>query len=43
VIYINNTNAPVQTKANSYLKDMNFSALADHMPIVVEFAWEKKN
>ena len=43
VIYINNSNAPVQIKANSYLRDMNFSGLADHMPIVVEFAWEKKD
>ena len=43
VIYINSSNAPVQIKANSYLRDMNFSGLADHMPIVVEFAWEKKN
>ena len=41
VIYINSSNAPVQIKANSYLRDMNFSGLADHMPIVVEFAWEK--
>ena len=42
VIYINSSNALVQIKANSYLRDMNFSGLADHMPIVVEFAWEKK-
>lgn len=42
VIYINNANAPVQIKANSYLRDMNYSGLADHMPIVVEFAYELK-
>lgn len=42
VIYINNANAPVQIKANSYLRDMNYTGLADHMPIVVEFAYELK-
>ena len=43
IIYINTPTSDVQIKANSYLRDMNFSGLADHMPIVVEFAWEKKN
>ena len=42
VIYINKTGNPVQIKANSYLRDMNFSGLADHMPIVVEFTYEKQ-
>lgn len=43
VIYINNPSAPVQIKAQSYLRDYdNFNGLADHMPIVVEFAYEKK-
>ena len=43
IIYINNPNAPVQIKANSYLRDYdNFNGLADHMPIVVEFTYEKK-
>jgi exonuclease III len=43
IIYINTPTSDVQIKANSYLRDMNFSGLADHMPIVVEFAWEKKD
>lgn len=42
VIYINKAGNPVQIKANSYLRDMNFSGLADHMPIVVEFTYEKQ-
>ena len=42
VIYINNPNAPVQIKAESYLRDYdNFKGLADHMPIVVKFSFEK--
>ena len=42
VIYINNPNAPVQIKAESYLRDYdNFNGLADHMPIVVKFSFEK--
>lgn len=43
VIYVNDPNASVQIKANSYLRDYdNFNGLADHMPIVVEFSYEKK-
>ena len=42
IIYINDSAAPVQIKANSYLRDMDYSGLADHMPIVVEFTYEKK-
>ena len=43
IIYINNPNASVQIKANSYLRDYdNFNGLADHMPIVVEFSYEFK-
>lgn len=42
IIYINNPNAPVQIKAQSYLRDYdNFNGLADHMPIVVTFSYEK--
>ena len=42
VIYINKAGNPVQIKANSYLRDYdNFVGLADHMPIVVEFKYEK--
>lgn len=41
IIYINNPSAPVQIKANSYLRDYdNFNGLADHMPIVVTFSYE---
>lgn len=43
VIYINSSAAPVQITANSYLRDMDYSGLADHMPIVVNFTYEKKN
>ena len=43
IIYINHPDAPVQIKAQSYLRDYdNFKGLADHMPIVVEFSYEKK-
>ena len=42
IIYINNPEAPVQIKANSYLRDYDgYSGLADHMPIVVEFSYTK--
>ena len=43
IIYINHPDAPVQIKAQSYLRDYdNFKGLADHMPIVVEFSYDKK-
>ena len=42
IIYINNPNAPVQIKALNYLRDYdNFNGLADHMPIVSTFKYEK--
>ena len=42
IIYINNPNAPVQIKALNYLRDYNnFNGLADHMPIVTTFKYEK--
>jgi hypothetical protein len=42
IIYINNPSAPVQIKAQSYLRDYdNFNGLADHMPIVATFKYEK--
>ena len=42
IIYINDPNASVKIKANSYLRDYNnFNGLADHMPIVVNFTYEK--
>ena len=41
IIYINNPSAPVQIKAQSYLRDYNnFKGLADHMPIVATFSYE---
>ncbi len=43
VIYINDANADTQIKAISYLRDMDYSGLSDHMPIVVEFYYEKTN
>ena len=42
VIYINNPNANVQIAANSFLRDMDYEGLADHLPIVVEFTYYKK-
>ena len=40
IIYINNPGAPVQIKAQSYLRDYNnFKGLADHMPIVAPFEY----
>ena len=43
IIYINNPEAPVQIKANSYLRDYdNYNGLADHMPIVVDFTYTTK-
>ena len=42
IIYINNPSAPVQIKAQSYLRDYNnFKGLADHMPIVATFSFVK--
>ena len=42
IIYINNPSAPVQIKAESYLRDYDgYKGLADHMPIVVEFSYTK--
>ena len=42
IIYINNPSAPVQIKAESYLRDYEgYNGLADHMPIVVKFSYTK--
>jgi hypothetical protein len=42
IIYINNPSAPVQIKAESYLRDYDgYKGLADHMPIVVKFSYSK--
>lgn len=43
VIYINDPEGDTFILANSYLRDMNFSGLADHCPVVVEFLYEKLN
>lgn len=43
IIYINNSEAPVQISANSYNRDANFMGLADHLPIVAEFTYTKEN
>lgn len=43
IIYINDANADTQIKATSYLRDMDYKDLSDHMPIVVEFYYEKTN
>ena len=41
IIYINNPDAPVQIKANNYLRDYDgYNGLADHMPIVSQFSYE---
>lgn len=39
VIYINYEGIGTQIKAVSYLRDMDYSSLSDHMPIVVEFSY----
>ena len=40
IIYINDPKAPVQIKAQSYLRDYDqFNGLADHMPIVATFSY----
>ena len=41
VIYINDANADTQIKANGYLRDMDYSGLSDHMPIVIEFTYTR--
>ena len=40
VIYINDSGASVQIYANGYNRDADFSGMADHWPIVVEFYYE---
>jgi hypothetical protein len=41
IIYINDKEAPVQIKANSYLRDPEYKGLADHWPVVAEFYYER--
>lgn len=40
IIYINNSNADVQIKANNYLHDESYT-FADHKPVVSEFTYER--
>lgn len=42
VIYINYAGAATQIKALNYLRDMDYSGLSDHMPIVVDFSYTSK-
>ena len=39
VIYINYAGIDTQIKADNYLRDMDYSELSDHMPIVVDFTY----
>ena len=41
IIYINNSNADTQIKANNYLHDESYT-FADHKPVVAEFTYVKK-
>lgn len=41
VFYINDTASPVQISATGYLRDTNYSGLADHLPIVIKFYYEQ--
>ena len=44
IIYINNPDSDTQINALNYLRDYDgYNGLADHMPIVVEFSYEKSN
>ena len=41
ILYINDPNSTVRIFAKSYKRDMEYSGLADHVPVVVEFGYEK--
>ena len=43
ILYINDPNSDVQIWAKSYKRDMSFIGLADRVPVVVEFGYEKVN
>jgi exonuclease III len=44
IIYINNPDSDTQINALNYLRDYEgYKGLADHMPIVVEFSYERRN
>lgn len=42
VIYINDANADVQISAMNYLRDTDYMGLSDHLPVVVDFYYEKR-
>ena len=41
ILYINDPNSTVRIFAKSYKRDMEYRDLADHVPVVVEFGYEK--
>jgi exonuclease III len=41
ILYINDPNSDVRIFAKSYKRDMEYKDLADHVPVVVEFGYEK--
>lgn len=41
ILYINDPQSDVRIWAKSYKRDMEYSGLADHNPVVVEFGYEK--
>ena len=43
ILYINDPQSDVRIFAKKYKRDMNYIDLADHVPVVVEFGYEKVN
>lgn len=41
ILYINDPNSDVRIFTKSYKRNMNYNGLADHVPVVVEFGYEK--
>ena len=41
ILYINDPDSDVRIFAKSYKRDMDYKGLADHVPVVVEFGYEK--
>ena len=41
ILYINDPNSDVRIWAKSYKRDMDYKNLADHVPVVVQFGYEK--
>ena len=41
ILYINDPQSDVRIFAKNYKRDMNYRDLADHVPVVVEFGYEK--